>query len=64
VLGMALDQMVLPGFAAYHIGIQAPESVVGEDLPTLEEELYHTADRDPDDDLSLDDEELFDAEEE
>lgn len=25
VLGMALDQVVMPGFAAYHIGIQTPE---------------------------------------
>ncbi|GAB2878768.1 succinylglutamate desuccinylase/aspartoacylase family protein [Microbulbifer echini] len=40
ILGMALDQVVQPGFAAYHIGIQAPqeqisqpEEVVAEDTP-------------------------------
>jgi predicted deacylase len=26
ILGMALDQVVLPGFAIYHIGIQTPEA--------------------------------------
>ncbi|WP_226645746.1 succinylglutamate desuccinylase/aspartoacylase family protein [Microbulbifer variabilis] len=40
ILGMALDQVVQPGFAAYHIGIQAPqeqisppEEVVAEEPP-------------------------------
>ena len=27
VLGMALDQFVLPGFAAYHIGIREPNAL-------------------------------------
>ncbi len=27
VLGMALDQFVLPGFAAYHIGIREPSAL-------------------------------------
>ncbi len=31
VLGMALDQVVLPGFAAYHIGIQTPEAAMIEE---------------------------------
>ncbi|WP_299598868.1 succinylglutamate desuccinylase/aspartoacylase family protein [uncultured Microbulbifer sp.] len=33
VLGMAMNQVVQPGFAAYHIGIQAPE----EQIPAPEE---------------------------
>ena len=28
ILGMALDQVVQPGFAAYHIGIQAPQEQI------------------------------------
>ncbi len=31
ILGMALDQVVLPGFAAYHIGIQTPEALLIEE---------------------------------
>jgi predicted deacylase len=31
IIGMALDQVVLPGFAAYHIGIQTPESILIEE---------------------------------
>lgn len=31
VLGMALDQVVMPGFAAYHIGIQTPEAALIEE---------------------------------
>jgi uncharacterized protein len=31
VLGMALDQVVLPGFAAYHIGIQTAEAILIEE---------------------------------
>lgn len=31
VIGMALDQVVLPGFAAYHIGIQTPEAILIEE---------------------------------
>lgn len=31
ILGMALDQVVMSGFAAYHIGIQTPEAVLVED---------------------------------
>jgi len=31
LIGMALDQVVLPGFAAYHIGIQTPEAILIEE---------------------------------
>lgn len=31
ILGMALDQVVMPGFAAYHIGIQTPEAILIEE---------------------------------
>ena len=31
VIGMALNQVVLPGFAAYHIGIQTSEQAAAED---------------------------------
>lgn len=31
IIGMALDQVVLPGFAAYHIGIQTPEALLIEE---------------------------------
>lgn len=30
VIGMALNQVVLPGFAAFHIGIRAPEALIPE----------------------------------
>lgn len=36
ILGMALDQVVLPGFAAYHIGIQTPESILIEESQNIE----------------------------
>ncbi|WP_226665911.1 succinylglutamate desuccinylase/aspartoacylase family protein [Microbulbifer aggregans] len=42
ILGMAMNQVVQPGFAAYHIGIEAPqeqisppEEVVAEDTPAV-----------------------------
>lgn len=42
IIGMALDQVVLPGFAAYHIGIQTPEAILIEESQlnegTLEED--------------------------
>ena len=31
VLGMALNQVVMPGFAAFHIGIKAPEELISND---------------------------------
>ncbi|MFT6957336.1 MAG: aminopeptidase N [Halieaceae bacterium] len=33
ILGMALDQFVLPGFAVYHIGIRQPMTVESDTLP-------------------------------
>ncbi|VUD56444.1 N-alpha-acetyl-L-2,4-diaminobutyric acid deacetylase [Thalassocella blandensis] len=35
ILGMALDQVVMPGFAAYHIGIQTPEERLKEENPQV-----------------------------
>ncbi|MFW7378637.1 MAG: succinylglutamate desuccinylase/aspartoacylase family protein [Oligoflexus sp.] len=43
VLGMALDQLVLPGFATYHIGIQTPEERL------IEESQKQNAEPDEDD---------------
>jgi predicted deacylase len=37
ILGMALDQVVLPGFAIYHIGIQTPEALLIEEGQLTEE---------------------------
>ncbi|ACE83848.1 Predicted deacylase [Cellvibrio japonicus Ueda107] len=58
VLGMALDQVVLPGFAAYHIGIQTPESILIEEsqlneppAPEVDEEDGDDAGVDPTDDM-------------
>lgn len=36
VLGMALDQVVLPGFAAYHIGVQTAEQILIEESQIAE----------------------------
>lgn len=36
VLGMALDQVVLPGFAAYHIGVQTAEQILIEESQMAE----------------------------
>ena len=33
IIGMALDQFVMPGFAVYHVGLQAPMEAVTEDDP-------------------------------
>lgn len=38
ILGMALDQVVLPGFAVYHIGIQTPEAILIEEGQMDEED--------------------------
>jgi predicted deacylase len=44
IIGIALDQVVLPGFAAYHIGIQTPEAILieesqmNQDAPEEDEE--------------------------
>lgn len=45
VLGMALDQFVLPGFAAYHIGILAPRDKLSD--PTEEDEALMNEDYKP-----------------
>ncbi|AFV00732.1 succinylglutamate desuccinylase/aspartoacylase family protein [Simiduia agarivorans] len=45
VLGMALDQFVLPGFAAYHIGILAPRDKLSD--PTEEDEALIDEDYKP-----------------
>ncbi|MFA0811337.1 succinylglutamate desuccinylase/aspartoacylase family protein [Microbulbifer epialgicus] len=37
VLGMALDQVVQPGFAAYHIGIQAPQEQISKPQEVISE---------------------------
>lgn len=52
VIGMALNQVVLPGFAAFHIGINAPAP----QIPLVEdvEQLDHTAAILPDDAESAD----------
>lgn len=49
VLGMALDQVVLPGFAAYHIGIQTPESILIEQSQQAELSAGELDDEDGDD---------------
>lgn len=49
VLGMALDQVVLPGFAAYHIGIQTPESILIEESQQAEQGAGELDDEDGDD---------------
>ncbi|MEH6592717.1 MAG: succinylglutamate desuccinylase/aspartoacylase family protein [Halioglobus sp.] len=47
ILGMALDQFVLPGFAAYHIGILQP---MGEDMQLVPTEDGQEAGEDEDED--------------
>lgn len=58
IIGMALDQVVLPGFAAYHIGIQTPEAILIEEsqlnndgVPEEDEEDGDDAGPDPVDDM-------------
>lgn len=57
IIGMALDQVVLPGFAAYHIGIQTPEAILIEEsqqhegLPEEDEEDGDDAGIDPVDEM-------------
>jgi hypothetical protein len=36
ILGLALDQVVQPGFAAYHVGIQAPKEQVSPPSPVID----------------------------
>lgn len=57
IIGMALDQVVLPGFAAYHIGIQTPEAILieesqlNEGVPEEDEEDGDDAGIDPVDEM-------------
>ena len=37
VIGMALDQVVMPGFATHHIGIQTPEAMLLEESAPLDD---------------------------
>lgn len=48
IIGMALDQVVLPGFAAYHIGIQTPEAILIEESQ-MNNELQEEDEEDGDD---------------
>lgn len=48
ILGMALDQVVLPGFAAYHIGIQTQEAILIEESQ-LNNDLIEEDEEDGDD---------------
>lgn len=46
VIGMALNQVVLPGFAAFHIGIRAPDEAVSEPTginPQAKDVIEHQA---------------------
>ena len=38
VIGMALDQFVMPGYATFHIGIEAPVDQVIDSTPVQEPE--------------------------
>ena len=49
ILGMALDQVVMPGFAIYHIGIQTPEAILIEESQMNEAEGFEEDDEDGDD---------------
>lgn len=53
IIGMALDQVVLPGFAAYHIGIQTPEAILIEESQMNEGMLEE--DEEDGDDSGVDD---------
>ncbi len=54
VIGMALDQVVLPGFAAYHIGIQTPEAILIEQSQMNGESLEPEEDEEDGDDSGVD----------
>jgi predicted deacylase len=48
ILGMALDQVVQPGFAAYHIGIQAPQEQISPPEEVIPEETAAQKPQSPD----------------
>ncbi len=54
VIGMALDQVVLPGFAAYHIGIQTPEAILIEQSQMNGEPMEPEEDEEDGDDSGVD----------
>ena len=54
IIGMALDQVVLPGFAAYHIGIQTPEAILIEESQMNGELLETEEDEEDGDDSGVD----------
>ena len=58
LIGMALNQVLYPGYAAYHIGLQAPASEAAEDetLEAGEQELIDDEDGIPLDEQALPDE--------
>lgn len=58
IIGMALDQVVLPGFAAYHIGIQTPEAILIEESQMNEGILEE--DEEDGDDSGMDDSDEMD----
>jgi len=58
IIGMALDQVVLPGFAAYHIGIQTPEAILIEESQQNEGTLEE--DEEDGDDSGVDDSDEMD----
>ena len=53
ILGMAVNQVVMPGFAAYHVGIEAPEKSLAEPSGSEENiempEEYLDEEREPED---------------
>ena len=56
VIGMAVDQVVMPGFAAFHIGIDPSDSpVVDLEDPGIPEDVASPEDIEPDDEPQSDD---------
>lgn len=39
IIGMAVDQFVMPGYGVYHIGIESSEKVLAEQEPTIDSEI-------------------------
>ena len=56
VIGMAVDQVVMPGFAAFHIGIDPSDTpVIDHDDPGIPEDVASPEDIEPDDEPQSDD---------
>ncbi len=47
IIGMAVNQVVMPGFAAYHIGVEASEQAISENASHEDKELDHMEDDTP-----------------